>query len=166
MRHQTREFVQKFLTAHEGPFRRVLDVGSLDVNGHIRDLFPEGYTGIDMMDGPNVDRVINGHELMDHFPKNSFDLVMCFDTFEHDDAFWATHDEMMCVLKPGGYILIGVPGRNHPEHRHPKDYWRFMPQSFEDFFLKGLEDTHMDVQTDNPDHDYEDEIYGWGRKPA
>ena len=42
----------------------ILDVGSYDVGGSIRDLFNKNdYTGVDIIEGPNVDFVINGSQL-------------------------------------------------------------------------------------------------------
>lgn len=164
MRHQTKTFIEELLKAH-GPFTRVLDVGSLDVNGHLRKFFPDStYVGVDMRDGENVDVVCNGHDLVTRFGEASFDLVLCFDTLEHDDRFWQTWEQCRAVCKVGGFVALGVPGRNHPQHDHPRDYWRFMPHAFEDYFLQGLDDTRLEIQTDDPAHQHEDEIYGWGRR--
>lgn len=93
MRHQTREYLDKFLESHK--VSTVLDVGSYATeNGaHVKDIFERhgvAYTGCDMREGDNVDVVVNGHELTKVFDKESFDLVTCFDTFEHDDAWWLT----------------------------------------------------------------------------
>ena len=127
MRRQTSEYVSKFLGKHK--VEKVLEVGSRDVNGSIRCLFEDiTYLGVDMIKGPNVDIVVNGHNLRTVFDPDYFDAVFCFDTFEHDDAFWLTLEQMKAVLKPGGWLVLGFPGRNCPEHDHPHDYWRFMPQ--------------------------------------
>lgn len=164
MRHQTQEFLAKFLIEHKG-CKKLLEVGSRDVTGNIRNIV-EGidYTASDMLDGPNVDLVINGHDLLSHFGKPTFDMIVCFDTFEHDDKFWLTLENMKQVLLPGGWLLLGIPGRNCPLHEHPGDYYRFMPSAM-DVFLKGYEDIFIDGQMDDPAHKGEDEIYGWGRKP-
>lgn len=165
MRHQTREFVDAFLKDH-GPFERVLDVGSLDINGNLRGYFKDStYIGVDIQAGENVDQIVDGHALVETFGEDSFDLVLCFDTFEHDSAFWVTWEQMKRVCKPGGWLLFGAPGPHCPEHNHPNDYWRFMPQAFSEVFLAGLEDPHFEVQTDDPDHQQHDEVYGRGRKP-
>lgn len=164
MRHQTRDLIEKLVKDH-GPFTKVLDVGSLNVNGAVVDIFPEGsYLGVDMREGDNVDRIINGHDLMEFFDPESFDLVICVDTFEHDDKFWLTLENCRKLVKPGGYLFLGVPARNCPEHDHPGDYWRFMPQSMK-LFLEGFEDQFIDIQIDDHSHIAEDEIYGWGLKP-
>lgn len=160
MRHQSREYLQKFLETH-GPFEKVLEVGSLDVNGNIKDLFKSGYWGVDMRDGGNVNQVLNGHDLVKEFGVEKFDLVICFDTFEHDDMFWETLDNMRGVLKPNGWMMIGVPSVHCPEHDHPHDYWRFMPQSMIEFF-RDFKDVETKIDCDSTTE--ADEIYGWGQK--
>ncbi len=109
---------------HDG---KVLDVGSLDVNGSVRDLFGFDYTGIDFREGPNVDQVMNAHKLQ--FPANTFDVVVACELFEHDDEFWTSLKEMGRVLKKGGHLLITTRGNGFKLHEHPEDFWRFMPSA-------------------------------------
>lgn len=164
MRQQSGEFLKKLLTEKNLTPTKVLEVGSLDVNGTIHDYVKlDGYVGVDMREGRNVDVVINGHYLTDEFDKNSFDLVICFDTLEHDDKFWLTLEKMKEVLRPGGHLVIGAPGRNCDQHSHPKDYWRFMRDAFEMFF-EDMEDVVIEEQKDSDNHQWEDEVYGWGKK--
>lgn len=44
------------------------------------------------------------------FTDNQFDAVLCNATLEHDAQFWKTVEEIRRVTKPGGLIVIGVPG--------------------------------------------------------
>ena len=165
MRGQTGEFVQKFLKEKQIG-GKVLDVGSLDINGTIKELFEKHgleYAGIDMRKGPNVGLVLNAHDIKDKLDENSFDVVCCFDTLEHDDKFWITLENMRWVLKEGGYLLIAVPGSGCPKHDYPQDYWRFMENGVESFF-EGMTDFYIEVQKDDPSHVEFDEIYGWAKK--
>ncbi len=164
----TRNYLIDFLRTHDG-FKNMLDVGSLNISGTILENVPEGckYTGIDMQEGENVDIVLNGHDLVSHFGGPSFDLIVCFDTFEHDREFWKTWDNMKQILLPGGYIVLGVPARHCPLHLHPSDYWRFMEPSFKEFFF--TEDYFDDIDVkmhyfDNIPNGFENEICGYGRK--
>ena len=140
MINSTYHWVTEFFQEHKG-FTNMLDVGSLDVSGNIREYIPKDieYTGTDMMEGSNVDVVVNAHELLSKFQAESFDVVVCFDTFEHDDKFWESWEQIKKVCKRGGWILLGFPGRYTPLHRHPRDYFRFMPDVFEDIFFKESE---------------------------
>lgn len=161
MRHQSLSFIKEFMQKHGSP-EHALDVGSRSVESQEtpRSLFGL-YTGVDMIDGVNVDVVANGHDLVKEFGKGSFDFVMTLDTLEHDDKFWLTVDQMKKVLKKGGWMLICVPSRRAPLHEFPADYWRFMPSSMDTFF-EGFADYYTEVQHEMPD--IEDEICGWGRK--
>lgn len=166
MRWQTRSFVKTFLNQKKTSFSKVLDVGSRSVDAQptIRDLFKDvEYIGLDAIRGINVDIVLNAHDIKTKFSENTFDLVMCFDTLEHDDKFWITVENMKWVLKKGGWLLLGVPGRNMGEHDYPSDYWRFMPAGVRKL-MKGLENCYEEIQTDDDNHNWEDEIYAWGQK--
>jgi SAM-dependent methyltransferase len=44
------------------------------------------------------------------FPDESFDTVLCNSVLEHDKFFWKSVNEMNRVTRPGGLIVIGVPG--------------------------------------------------------
>lgn len=106
---------------------RVLEVGSLNVNGSVRDLFSGQYVGLDMRDGPGVDVVGNAHAT--GFPDASFDVVVSTELMEHDDAFWETLAEIRRVLSPDGWLLLTTRGNGFPLHHEPDDLWRFMPGS-------------------------------------
>ena len=44
------------------------------------------------------------------FEDGRFDTVLCNAVLEHDKFFWKTVSEIKRVTKPGGWIVIGVPG--------------------------------------------------------
>jgi SAM-dependent methyltransferase len=107
----------------------VLEVGSLDVNGSLRQFFPLSiYTGIDMRAGVGVDFVMNAHEL-DCFADNSMDVVVCTEVLEHDDKFWLTLKEIGRVLKPQGRMILTTRSNGFQEHGYPSDFYRFMQNS-------------------------------------
>lgn len=85
--------------------RRVLDVGSYNVNGDNRYLFTGcQYLGIDIAPGPNVDRVVAGHEL--DLPDGSFDVVISTECLEHDMYYADTLRNAVRMLKGGGLLLF------------------------------------------------------------
>lgn len=101
---------------------RFLEVGSRDINGA-----PERrtahYIGIDKIAGAGVDLIADSHSLP--FPESSFDYVICAEMLEHDTAPWQTASEIWRVSKPGGLVIVTVPGIGFPRHDYPSDYWRF-----------------------------------------
>ena len=114
------------------PAARVLEVGSRNVNGSVRPLFQgvAAYTGVDFIAGPDVDVVLDSHELTSNFDENSFDVVVSTETLEHDNEFWTSMAMMGQVLKPEGYLLVTARGNGFWPHDFPYDYYRFLPESF------------------------------------
>ncbi len=105
----------------------VLDVGSYGVNGTYKEIFFGNnftYTGLDIVDGPNVDLVPKNIYSWLEIPDNHFDIVISGQAFEHIEFFWLTMYEIARVLKKGGLICIIAPS-NLKEHRYPVDCWRF-----------------------------------------
>lgn len=95
---------------------KILDIGSLNINGNNRYLFTGSstYQGLDLAPGDNVDLVGVFHEYP--FAANTFDTIITTSMLEHD-LFWVhSLKKMVTVLKPGGLLLLtcGAPG--FPEH--------------------------------------------------
>lgn len=125
---------------------RVLDIGSLNVNGSTKHLFMDAteYTGIDFRDGKDVDMVMNAHNTLQYFGRDAFDTIICMDMLEHDDAFWVTLDNIRAMLKQGGYLWVIMPTLNFPIHNHPGDYWRATEQAFRDVIFNGYKLLNME----------------------
>ncbi len=106
----------------------VLDVGSFDVNGTLKEFVPENmnYCGVDVASGPNVNVVLDDPY---RFPfTEEFELVVSSSCLEHDAMFWLTFVEMCRVLKPGGFVYLSMP-TGGAVHNHPIDAWRFYPDA-------------------------------------
>jgi SAM-dependent methyltransferase len=100
-----------------------------------------------------VDVVANAKEIP--FPRESFDVVTCLEMIEHDqDPFWSV-EEMKRVLRPGGSLVITVPGIGFPRHDYPSDYWRFTDDGLR-ILMAGLNDLRI--------HEDRDHVYGVGVK--
>ncbi len=115
------------------PPEPILEVGSFQVPGqeHLANLRPllagKKFLGIDMREGPGVDRVANVQDLP--FEDNSFGTVVALNTFEHVERFWVGFQEIQRVLRPDGLLMVSCPFYFHI-HDYPYDYWRFTPQAY------------------------------------
>ncbi|KPK74958.1 MAG: hypothetical protein AMJ79_12800, partial [Phycisphaerae bacterium SM23_30] len=80
---------------------QVLEMGSLNVNGTLRDLFIDcEYTGVDVIPGKDVDIVGTFHEI--DFGDKVFDVVCSVNSLEHDIHFDKTLPRMYQLLRHGG----------------------------------------------------------------
>jgi hypothetical protein len=118
MAHQEqKDFCKYVLDKHPSKFTnvKVLDVGSLDVNGNNKWLFSEStYTGIDIDKGPNVDVVSKGHEF--NAPDQSFDTIISTECFEHDMFYRETLANIVRMLCPEGMFVFTCATTGRPEH--------------------------------------------------
>lgn len=93
----------------------VLEVGSLDINGSVRDFFDaKTYLGIDVGPGPGVDLAIQGQDLS--LPDHTFDVSVSAECFEHNPHWKETFINMVRMTKPDGIVLFTCAGYDRPEH--------------------------------------------------
>ena len=93
----------------------VLECGSYNVNGSVRDLFAaREYVGLDWRPGPGVDVVSLVHEYQ---PGRMFDTVISTEMLEHDPHWRESMAHMIELVKPGGWLIItcAAPGRGEHE---------------------------------------------------
>jgi SAM-dependent methyltransferase len=107
----------------------VADIGAQNVNGSLKDVFPENatYIGVDFVQGKGVDIIIDDPYKLP-FEDNSLDAIVSSSCFEHSEFFWLLFNEIMRVLKPTGLFYLNAPS-NGLFHRYPVDCWRFYPDS-------------------------------------
>lgn len=93
---------------------RVLELGSRDLNGGVRRLFPDAiYWGIDIEPGPGVDEVADARTWR---AKRPFDLVVCCEVFEHVEDWPRIVETASAALLPGGRAILTMatdPRRPH-----------------------------------------------------
>lgn len=121
-----KKFFNVYLSKRE---ENILEVGSFNVNGSLRDCAPATckYRGVDIIAGPGVDIVLDDPNLLP-FKNCCFDATVASSTLEHDQMFWLTFIEMARVTKLSGYIYLNVPS-NGSYHGFPFDNWRFYPDA-------------------------------------
>ncbi|NTV70738.1 MAG: class I SAM-dependent methyltransferase [Azonexaceae bacterium] len=94
---------------------RVLEIGSLDINGSIRDFFKNcDYIGLDIGSGKGVDIVCEGQKY--DAPDNSFDQVISCEVMEHNPHWLKTTLNMIRLCRPGGLVVITCATTGRPEH--------------------------------------------------
>ncbi len=113
---------------------KILEVGSRAVTKDSLYQFlelgsPHQYTGLDIHDGPNVDKVGDAHELSTFFPQDNFDVIMSKSVFEHLAMPWKVVLEMNTVLKQNGLLFIHTL-HTFPLHEKPWDFWRFSDEAW------------------------------------
>ncbi|MBL8753582.1 MAG: class I SAM-dependent methyltransferase [Planctomycetes bacterium] len=93
--------------------------------------------------------VANGNHLP--FADATFDCVLSCSALEHDRWFWRSTAEVLRVLRPGGYFVVGVPiymtlpgdkdftTVTYARHglAYNADYYRFSEQAVREVFFEG-----------------------------
>lgn len=93
--------------------KNVLEVGSLNINGSIREFFEQcTYVGIDLGEGRDVDVVARGEDLT--YPDNSFDVVASCECFEHNPEWVATLKNMIRMCS--GLVFFSCATTGRAEH--------------------------------------------------
>ena len=94
---------------------KVLDVGSLDINGCNKPHFTNCiYTGLDIGPGPNVDVISKGHEYS--VADEIYDTIISTECFEHDKYIALTLQNIVRMLRPEGLFVFTCATTGRPEH--------------------------------------------------
>jgi hypothetical protein len=147
---------------------KVLEVGSLDINGTVRDFFTDcEYIGVDLDEGPGVDLVGQGQEL--EFPNRNFATVISAECFEHNPHWLETFVNMHRMSD--GLVSFTCATEGRREHgttrTSPADspftlQWDYYRNLTEDDFIESLDLGLMFEKykfSVNP-HSYD--LYFWG----
>jgi SAM-dependent methyltransferase len=163
------QFVKSILesTTNQMLYKKVIEIGSHDVNGSVRKLFSKvEYLGVDLSEGPGVDLVCEGGKV-DH-ESCTYDLALSCECFEHNPLWIDTFSNMYRLAKNGGALLITVATTGREEHgttrTSPKDspgtqsiewdyYKNLIEQDFHNAFdLSSLFEDYFFI-TNNLSHD-------------
>lgn len=111
---QQQDFVARVAALHRVD-GALLEIGSRDVNGSVRALFPtaDPYVGIDLGPGASVDVVASG---ADFGRTSSFDAVVTSECLEHDPGWRTTLANIERVLRPGGLLVLTCATTGRHEH--------------------------------------------------
>lgn len=114
---QQAEFIQ-IVKRHLPQFfsgTRVIEMGSLDINGSARGHFDAArYVGVDLGPGPSVDLIAPG-QMVDE-PSGSFDCAISANCFEHNPYWLETFVNMLRLVRAGGLVLFTCASTGFREH--------------------------------------------------
>lgn len=93
---------------------RVIEFGSLDVNGSPRSKFdkPIEYIGVDAQPGPGVNFIGLTHK----YDNGSFDVVISTEMLEHDPYWDLSLAKMLDIVRIGGSFMCTWAGPQRPQH--------------------------------------------------
>lgn len=95
--------------------KRVIDIGSGDINGNNKYLFENcEYIGVDVVQAPNVDLVCSAKDIPTTI--GQFDVVISSECFEHNLHLHGTFDRIIRLLKPCGLFVFTCANYERPEH--------------------------------------------------
>jgi SAM-dependent methyltransferase len=141
------EFFIESIEPQEFEGKKVLEVGSRYVNGSVRPFItrfahPAQYVGVDIDSGRYVDIVLPAEKLVDHFGRESFDIVIASETIEHVKDWRTVIEHIKSVAKTGGTVYLTTRSLGFQYHAYPYDYWRYeindMRKIFSDFNIENL----------------------------
>jgi SAM-dependent methyltransferase len=171
---EQRDFLTDLKNAHPEWFNgvTVLEVGSLNINGTVRDFFhPTEYLGVDVAPGPGVDLVALGQDL-DH-PDNSFDIAISAECFEHNPEWEATFLNMHRIAKTAVIITCASTGReehgthdNHPTSSPLTLDWNYYRNLTADDFEDNFDLCEMFSEWALKYNAISCDLYFWGIKHA
>ncbi len=132
------------------------------IKGHVLEIADNEYTckfggsRVVQSDVLHVDKnnhlatIIADLTLADHIPSNFFDCIICTQTLLVIYDVRAAIRTLHRILKPGGTLLLTVPGVSHPISRYDMDrwgdYWRFTSLSIKSLFREVCRDEDIEVR--------------------
>ena len=160
------KFINNFINV------KVLEVGSLNLNGTVRQSFEHcEYIGLDLGEGPGVDVVCEGQNY--DAPDNHFDTVISCECFEHNPYWVETFNNMVRMTKSGGLVVMTCATTGRAEHGTTRsspeasplsvgkgwDYYKNLTQ--EDF------ENNINIFDNFSSHEFSvvnQDLYFWGTK--
>ncbi|CAB1067838.1 hypothetical protein D1AOALGA4SA_141 [Olavius algarvensis Delta 1 endosymbiont] len=135
------------LKAEEVKRKRIIEIGSYNINGGLRPLIesykPSEYIGVDIKKGPGVDIICRAEDILEKFGKESFDVVISTELLEHVRDWKKVVKNIKSICKESGIILVTTRSYGCHYHGHPFDFWRYelddMRNIFSDCSMERIE---------------------------
>ena len=175
MHPQCREFLERTKAKFPINFAgvTVLEIGSYNINGSVREHFPDPkeYIGVDLMPGPGVDLVGEGQRIQ--FARQ-FDTVISTECFEHNPYWAGTFRNMVKHTRPGGLVVMTCASTGRAPHglstKNPDDSPGTLSKGWDHYENLTAESfAHMPIEEWFSDHEFEYnptscDLYFWGVK--
>jgi SAM-dependent methyltransferase len=95
--------------------RKVLEIGSLNINGSIRQFYERcEYTGLDVGEGRDVDVVCFGEDY--GAAAGLFDMVVSCEAMEHNPGWKKTWLNVLRLVKPDGLVVMTCATLGRRQH--------------------------------------------------
>jgi SAM-dependent methyltransferase len=165
--------------------KKVLDIGSFDVNGNEEFLFKNcDFTGLDIGEGDGVDVVCPAQDYDE--PDETFDTIISCECWEHNPFYKESIQNAVRMLKSGGLFFFTcattgrpVHGVSYLEEQCSKEYdnWKTLPnverENWDNDYYKNVteDDVRDAINVDEIFSSYEFEVeenhcdlFFWGIK--
>lgn len=149
------DFGCRNITYEEIHGKRVLEIGSLNFNGTLRNSIlendPVDYIGVDLVHGEGVDVICRAENLLGVYGESSFDVIISTETLEHIFEWKKVINDIKTMCCHGGSIIITTRSYGFPSHGWPDDHWRFETYDMKYIFSDFKEHGTLIVEKDNAD---------------
>ncbi len=152
--------------------KKVLDIGSFDVNGNEEFLFKNcDFTGLDIGEGDGVDVVCPAQDYDE--PDETFDTIISCECWEHNPFYKESIQNAVRMLKSGGLFFFTcattgrpVHGVSYLEEQCSKQYdnWKTLPnverENWDNDYYKNVteDDVREAIDVDNIFSSYEFDV--------
>lgn len=151
MHPEAYRFVARAVAGIDMAGRRVLEIGSYNVNGSVRPLFAgcAEYVGIDTRPGRDVDLVVDAVD----YDGRDFDIVVCTEVLEHVADPAAIIRAASRALQPGGLLILTAATRGRAPHNIDGgpdlrgEPYRNVTKAALGRWLTGAEEIHIELDT-------------------
>lgn len=165
--------------------KKVLDIGSYDVNGNEEFLFENcEFYGLDLCEGPGVDIVCPAQEY--NAPDQTYDTIISCECWEHNPYYKESIQNAVRMLKSKGLFLFTCATTGRPVHgvksqetecKEKYKNWKTLPnvvkENWDNEYYKNVTENDirscLDIDTIFSEYQFEVELnhcdlYFWGIK--
>jgi len=129
--------LEKIIKFSNKPYLNILEIGSYKLDNSINlieDILKNHkYLGIDVVEGPGVDLVMNGEDI-DNLNKK-FDIIISGECFEHASNWKKIFNAMIRNISNDGFIILTIASKGRIEHGTFRSGAQNSPGTFDNYYL-------------------------------